>query len=345
MKARQVMLLLFSVASLLLLCTACTDKPPVEEPAITTTTKETITANEEATTTATEKNVISTKETTATSTAKLTTTSTAKPTATSTAKPIATSTAKPTATSTAKPTAMTTDKPTAMTTDKPSTAKKTTTTKTAVKTTVPTAKKTTIKKTKTTTKLNKTKPTTTSTTTITTTYYPTGYRSTTATPESSQFIEKITDSAAPKEEIIIFYLDEKPFDQLVLDASVTEFLYTDKKSYTHDGGIFYRGLVSPFQVIPKLVDFVGNPSEIERFLQENNLNAKVTYASLIYTQFVQVTLYVRTTDAVYFVTVDEEDFYSHAAGCYITCGYRYTLYTPAEFATFVQESREESVFW
>ena len=195
------------------------------------------------------------------------------------------------------------------------------------------SKKTTEKTTQST--QSRTKKTTTSTTAET---FRTGFQSTTATPEENQFVEMTSQSALSTEEITLFYLDEKRFDKLVSDKEAKSFLYTTKRTYPQDGETFPRGIVAPFYVNKRLVNFVGNPVKIEEYLLKNNVDTEVTYSALIYTQFVLVTLYIQTTDGNYFITVDDIPGKEYGTSAYT---YRYALHTPKEYAKFVKDSREE----
>jgi len=168
----------------------------------------------------------------------------------------------------------------------------------------------------------------------------TGYNSTTATPENAQLTEKIGSLAVEKSEISIFCLDEGSFDKLVRDANATSFLYTKKMTYPQDGDLFYRGLMSPFRVNQELIKFAGSPSKVEKYLQENNVHAQVKYATLIYTQFVPVTLYLQTNDGIYFIAVKSKHIpdAGQDASAYT---YHYALYDPTSFTAFVEQCRKE----
>lgn len=122
----------------------------------------------------------------------------------------------------------------------------------------------------------------------------------------------------------VYEIEREFLNSFVVHCSIKELEKCEKQELQHNtsAGYYFIKECSAFKVQQSLIDFVGDKNAITNFLAENDIKDKVQYASLFIAPHTPVTLYVKTDNSNFFITINEslEDE-----------GYVYRLYTQDEF--------------
>lgn len=128
-----------------------------------------------------------------------------------------------------------------------------------------------------------------------------------------------------KLDITAYELERETLNSFVVNCSIEDLEKCEKQELQYNknkGYYFITEARSRFTVEQSVIDFIDDKEEITKYLTKNNIDAKVENTALIIAPHTPITLYAKTDDGNFFITINEdiEDD-----------GYVYRLYTQDEF--------------
>lgn len=129
----------------------------------------------------------------------------------------------------------------------------------------------------------------------------------------------------PSFSLDVYEIEREFLNSFVVHCSIKELEKCEKQELQYNKNIgyyFIREGMSRFTVEQSVIDFIDDKEEITKYLTKNNIDAKVEYTALLIAPHTPITLYAKTDDGNFFITINEdiEDV-----------GYVYRLYTQDEF--------------
>ena len=106
--------------------------------------------------------------------------------------------------------------------------------------------------------------------------------------------------------IKIYGMDREAFFQFIENPSNNSLQGITANVYPDDGEVFFRGTVSPFIVNSSLINFAGDLTELKKYLSQNGITGNIENTAMIYyTPQIPMTIWVKTNQGDFFITVDE----------------------------------------
>lgn len=127
-----------------------------------------------------------------------------------------------------------------------------------------------------------------------------------------------------KLDITAYELERENLNSFVVNCSIEDLEKCKKQALRYDKntGYYFVKEAHLFRVDQAMIDFVYDKQEITKYLTENDIDATAEYTALLIVPHTPITLYVKTDDGNFFITINEdiEDD-----------GHVYRLYTQDEF--------------